>query len=286
MAARDTGDEIRLWRDLALGEGGVDLLAGRCVAHRYGPHFHEEVVIAVFTEGAQRHRIGGRSGLAVPGSVLVIPAGETHTGEAAGETGWAYRAFYPDTGTLDRFAEDLFGARPPGFVAAPAQEDPGLARRLAALHATVQTAAGEPLARQQAFGAAMAAVLERYARPGAATRPAGAEPRAMRRAMDLARARFADPALEIADLAAAAGFSPFHFMRCFRAATGMTAHAFVVQLRVTEARRRLAAGIGAAEVAQAVGFADQSHLIRHFRAQLGVTPGRFAAETRRRVRSG
>jgi transcriptional regulator GlxA family with amidase domain len=29
------------------------------------------------------------------------------------------------------------------------------------------------------------------------------------------------------------------------------------------------------DIAYAVGFADQSHLSRHFRQTLGITPGRF-----------
>ena len=62
----------------------------------------------------------------------------------------------------------------------------------------------------------------------------------------------------------------------------MTAHGFVTQLRVVEARRLLAEGNPAAEVAHVVGFADQSHLVRHFRAALGVTPGQYARESCRR----
>ena len=283
LAARR--DEIRLWRDPALGETGIELLAGRCFEHRYRPHFHEVVVIAAFTAGAQRHRVGRHRGVAGPGCLLIIPAGETHTGEAEREAGWSYRAFYPDEHTLMALAADLFGGTyrgPPAFGLAPLHEDHALACRLAALHAIVEAAVSEPLARQQAFAAAMAAVLLRYARPGKIPRTAGAEPKAVRRAIDLARARLDDPKLAIADLAQAAGLSAYHFMRCFRAATGVTAHGFVTQLRVVEARRLLAEGDLAAEVAHTVGFADQSHLVRHFRAALGVTPGQYARESRRR----
>ncbi len=278
-------DEIRLWRDPALGEAGVELLAGHCFEHRYRPHFHEEVVIAAFTAGAQRHRVGRHRGVARPGCVLIIPASETHTGEAEGEGGWSYRAFYPDERTLEALAVDLFsGTRrgPPDFVLPPLHEDRSLARRLVALHAVAEAAVREPLARQQAFAAAMAAVLLRYAHPGTTPRTVGTETRAIRRAINLARARLGDPKLEIADLAQAAGLSTYHFMRCFRAATGVTAHGFVTQLRVAKARHLLAESDPAAEVAHAVGFVDQSHLIRHFRAALGITPGQYARESRRR----
>ena len=279
MAEAAQRDEIKLWRDEALGQSGVELLSGRCFEHRYTPHFHNEVVIAAFTAGAQKHRVGRHQGIAGPGTVLIIPAGETHTGEAAQDDGWTYRAFYPDEGTLETLSADLFGGLrrgPPDFEWSPLHEDRPLARRIAALHAITEDALPEPLARQQAFAAAMAAVLCRYAKPGGRRRPKSREPAAVRRAIDLAHARFADPDLAIRELAEAAGLSAYHFMRCFRTATGVTAHCFVTQLRVTEARRLLAAGESAAHVAHAVGFADQSHLIRRFKIALGVTPGQYA----------
>jgi AraC-like DNA-binding protein len=108
------------------------------------------------------------------------------------------------------------------------------------------------------------------------------EGRAIDRAKECAIARFAQSSLGVADLATAAGLSPYHFMRVFRATTGVSVHSFVTQLRIQQARRLLAQGLRAAEVACAVGFADQSHLIRHFRAALGVTPGQYVRETQKR----
>jgi AraC-like DNA-binding protein len=278
-------DEIKLWRDPALGEAGVEMLTGHCFEHRYSPHFHEEVVVATFTSGAQRHSIGRRSGVAGPGSILIIPSGETHSGEAAQEAGWSYRAFYPDRTTLAAIASDLFGQGQSAsltFDLVPMHQDQALSRRLAALHEVIMCAVSEPLARQQAFAAAMAAVLVRYAQPMKDPTTARAEPTMIRRAVDLVHARLGDADLSITDMARAAGLSSYHFMRCFRATTGLTAHAFVVQQRVCRARKLLADGLSSAEVALSVGFSDQSHLIRHFRRALGVTPGQYARESRLR----
>jgi AraC-like DNA-binding protein len=137
------------------------------------------------------------------------------------------------------------------------------------------------LARQQAFASAMVALLARYARPGRAVRKIGREPQAIRRALDYANARFSEPGLSITQLARAAGLSDYHFMRCFRATTGLTAHQYVLQLRLREARHLLAHDTPPSAVACTVGFADQSHLNRHFRAAFGVTPGQYAKATRR-----
>lgn len=82
-----------------------------------------------------------------------------------------------------------------------------------------------------------------------------------------------DQPLALADLAAVAGISPSYLIRQFKQATGLAPHQYLVQRRVQRARELLAAGtlpIGA--VAAAVGFADQSHLDRHFKRLLGVSP--------------
>ena len=85
-----------------------------------------------------------------------------------------------------------------------------------------------------------------------------------------------DQSIGLADLAAAAHLSEYHFARLFKATTGQTPHQFVITKRVERAKelireRRLTL----AEVAAAVGFADQSHLHRHFKKLVGVTPKRF-----------
>jgi AraC-like DNA-binding protein len=56
----------------------------------------------------------------------------------------------------------------------------------------------------------------------------------------------------------------------------LTPHAYLDQLRVRHARELLRNGIAPADVALRTGYADQSHLTRHFRRLVGVTPGQYA----------
>ena len=73
-----------------------------------------------------------------------------------------------------------------------------------------------------------------------------------------------------------------HFGRLFRRRTGLSPHQYVLGRRVQRAKELLRAGrLTPAEVAGAVGFYDQSHLTRHFRRAVGVTP----AEWQRRQRA-
>ncbi|WP_088285764.1 GyrI-like domain-containing protein [Kineosporia sp. A_224] len=96
-----------------------------------------------------------------------------------------------------------------------------------------------------------------------------------------------DLPLSLEDVAAVAGFSPFHFHRVFAATTGETLHAFVTRVRLERALHLMAHRRTASltEVALACGFSSSSHFSRTFRAHYGVPPrrldiDRFRAENR------
>ena len=104
-----------------------------------------------------------------------------------------------------------------------------------------------------------------------------APPIAVLRAVELMRRRMTD-SLSLEELAHAAGLSPFHFARQFKTATGHPPHDYLIRLRVDRAQElmRRERGWTMAAVAQDAGFADQSHMARHFKRVLGVTPRQFA----------
>ena len=77
------------------------------------------------------------------------------------------------------------------------------------------------------------------------------------------------------ELAAAVNLSPFHFARVFRRATGLPPHAWLQQRRLEQARALLRDGCAPLRVALQLGFADQSHMTRHFKRTYGLSPGRW-----------
>lgn len=79
--------------------------------------------------------------------------------------------------------------------------------------------------------------------------------------------------LTLAEIAAVVQISPFHFARMFKQSTGVAPHQYVVQCRVERAKQLLLQGkMAIADIAVEVGFANQSHLNRHFKRLVGVTP--------------
>src|SRR3546814_7161241 len=79
----------------------------------------------------------------------------------------------------------------------------------------------------------------------------------------------------LSDLAQLAGMSRYQLIRAFRSTTGMTPHAWQLNQRVNLAREWIREGEGIADVAYRLGFADQAHFPRVFKAHTGITPGRF-----------
>src|SRR5262249_36648484 len=103
----------------------------------------------------------------------------------------------------------------------------------------------------------------------------GLSPGAMRRVHDYIDAHLSD-SIELAELSQIAGLSVFHFARQFKHSEGMAPHHYLVSRRVGRAKEMLArTRFSLSEIAVAAGFADQSHLTRHFRQLLGITPGQF-----------
>jgi AraC-like DNA-binding protein len=69
------------------------------------------------------------------------------------------------------------------------------------------------------------------------------------------------------------GLDRFSLSRHFRAAFATSPHRFLLMRRLQRARAMIADGEPLAEVAAATGFADQSHLTRHFKKAFGMAPG-------------
>lgn len=134
---------------------------------------------------------------------------------------------------------------------------------------------GDALAAQEAL-AALTLALFADAPPPRGTLRGGLSPVVRRRLRDHIEAQL-DAPLPLCDLAAVAGLSEFHFLRCFSQSFGLAPHAYLRRRRVERAKRLLRAGVRVSEVAIACGFSSQSHLTRAFRQEMGVTPALAAA---------
>lgn len=250
---------------------GMELLTARFWSHAYAPHVHDTFAIAVIEHGVEHFRCGASTHDAPAGTIAVVPPGEVHDGSRGCEAGWAYRVFYPRPELLAGLMAELRDgdARLPVFDQVVI-DDPTLFRALRGLH-TALHATDDCLQRACAWREAMVPLL-RHA--GVREPGTGREDAAVRTAQELLRADHA-AVLTLDDLARAVSLSPWHFNRVFSRTVGLPPHAWRNQWRLAQAKTLLRSGESPADVAAGLGFADQSHLHRHFKRAFGVTPGAY-----------
>ena len=227
---------------------------------------------------------GGRtvSGRLAPGDLVVVPTGRLHWGtwEDRAEFILAYvapdvlaRAVSDDGLDADSFDLDY------RFQA----HDPRITSLLLALRAQLGTPGAEDALYVDTLGVELAVQLLR----GYGTAPLRL--RAYRGGLSRAKLHtvleYLNAHLErnipLAELAGLVAMSQFHFLRLFHASAGRTPHQYLVERRVEVARSiLLREDISLADVAYRVGFADQSHLTRHFRRLTGAPPGSLRRQRR------
>ena len=79
--------------------------------------------------------------------------------------------------------------------------------------------------------------------------------------------------LSLAAMAQELDMSQYHFCRLFERSMGISPYQYLIQQRVERAKQLLVQGkLSIAEIAQAVGFGEQSQLTRHLKRATGLTP--------------
>jgi AraC-like DNA-binding protein len=263
---------VNLLRD---AETGIETLHAHFEGHAYDPHWHDSYLVGFTEHGVQQFDCRGERHVSTPGRVFLLEPGDIHDGEAPTETGFTYRSLYVDPHWLQRELRSL-------SEDAPTIAQPGFAQTLTADGALAQaTAAAFDVLQRPEMRIVRQASLDRFlARlaPHLQWRLQWAQdpklPRVAHLARDYLHTHLADD-IGLDTLAAITGTNRFRLSRAFKAAFGMAPHAYLIQLRLSRARHLLAQSNTPAQVAAALGFADQSHLGRWFLRAYGLTPALY-----------
>jgi AraC-like DNA-binding protein len=220
-------------------------------------------------------RRGRRRWSAAPGALLAWDPSQPHSGSAARP--WHARLLVlelPSARAIlddpDRLPRDL-------ELADPVVDDPTLAWRFDALFAALL----RPGARLEADTLLTTWLADLARRPAAVVQRRSARRDPAFRAACAYLGDHLARNVTLEELAGAAGVSRFRLVRLFDAAIGVPPHRFLLAQRIDAARAMLERGAPIGRAALACGFADQSHLHRHFRRAWGITPGEYLARLQR-----
>lgn len=249
----------------------LDCLTATFTTHTYAPHTHDTYVMGAVGAGVEVWNARGRKHHAGPGDLLFNLPLDVHDGMPQ-DGGYSYRMTYPSEAFLRDLATDISGGRATTpFFRDNVVRDPEGAALFETAHRLLESG-HDGLAAEEMLVAAYGRVLSLHTRIGMLD--LGREPGPVARVARAIDERYAED-LRLADLARLAGLSTHHLIRAFRREVGSTPHAHLIGVRVRRARDLLRLGETPAAVASAVGFSDQAHLTRAFKARIGVPPGAY-----------
>ncbi len=261
------GNEVKLWFVPELG--GIHLLSGRYFDYSFAPHSHDAFVVAVVS-GRMRVALRGSHYESSRDELAILRPGVVHSGDSDGA--WVIRSMDIEPTSLERVVMQMGIANGmPEFPSAPVR-DPALVELFVRTHRIMETSR-DPIERESSLLEMLAELVARHGRRSP-TLPAGREPRAVWHAQEYLRAN-SSRNVSLQTLSEVVGLSPYYLTRAFHRQVGMPPHAYLLQLRIARAKKLLAVGVPIAQVALDCGFADQSHLYRHFKRIVGVPPGRL-----------
>lgn len=264
------------WRhdDLPFVEGRQSCDSTAC----YRAHTHPTLSVGVIDRGEATMRLPGQRQRLYSGDVMVIGPGVVHSCNRVRDRRWSYRMFYFDP----RWLRTVLRTDPSstglleftGVLRSPVAT--AILDRMTALVARVRP----PVGCEEEMGLLLAKLQRLVTAASAAKkRPDPGRP-------DLAEVRTCleercHDKILLRELSALAGLSRYSLIRAFRREYGLTPHAYQLDQRIRQARELVRHGSPPTRVAYELGFADQSHFHRAFKARVAATPLEYQRPGRR-----
>jgi AraC-like DNA-binding protein len=237
----------------------------------YANHLHETYGVCWVTQGHVKTHYQGSSYLSFPQSLTIMNPGEVHRGELLSSEGSSYYSFYPLAQTLRDSSSDK---HLPAFKQ-PVVADKVLTQKIKNFVLSLREAS---LELQTHYLSLIAHLLKHYAEKPLSLEPIRAEQTAVARVKDYLHANLHED-VTLDELSKVANLNRSYLIRSFKKTFLLPPHAYLTQLRLGEAKKRLVAGEDISHIALSLGFADQSHFSRTFKNTFGLTPAKYARAT-------
>lgn len=235
----------------------------------YAPHNHDTYTLALTTSGVQSFNYRGELRHSLPGEVVILHPDETHDGQAGTDSPFAYRAISINPVDVQNILQGvslpfLHGgvSRDPRFILVASRLLAEFDRPLEKLELqdlifsfanALQQTTSQNIHHTQANYLAIKRVREYID--------------------DLITIDSCLPLdITLDELAAVSHYSKWQVTRDFRSLYGTTPYRYITLKRLQKAKALIERGLPLVQVAINSGFADQSHLTRHFKSCFGTTP--------------
>ena len=236
----------------------------------YKSHMHETFSIGAIDQGEVIYQIEGEIAKLKPGSLALINPETLHYCNPTESCKRSYYILFLDVDWCLQLQQSLWRLDTFNPVNTVLLED----------HSTYQQFInsmelfmdeGDLLEKEQALVEFIENIFLKACEPAAVI----SEPSLQIEQLKLELSSNLDIDISMRELAAKLQANPYTLLRQFKAATGITPHAYRLNYRIELARKLLQKGLDLSQVALECGFFDQSHFHRHFKAITTITPKEY-----------
>jgi AraC-like DNA-binding protein len=261
------------WMQSTQTEYGVEFFEARFQGNPYQKHRHDTYAICLTTTGVLAFDYRGNSEISTPGQVVVLHPDEVHDGYAGTEEGFGYRQLYVKPALIFEAVQTIY----PHSCSLPFVRTPVTTnRKLSAAIISAFEGTREPLAIDSLIVQVAEGLMEADPSCKHVLLPRHLDVPALKRArqyLDTQKTRV----VHSSELEAVTGLTRYDLARQFRIMCGTSPYRYLLMRRLDFARQQLIQGRSLVEVAIEVGFADQAHFSRMFKAAFGITPALYRA---------
>lgn len=249
----------------------LELLHTQNVADGYANHIHEEYSLCWMEQGLVTTRYRGENHLSPIHSLTVMNPAELHQGQVVSDETASYYSLYISAKTMQQLCEDFETSALPYF-GHPIVVDKVLNSKWQNF---ITSLGNSSLGLSTHYLSFLAHLVKHYADITLQVPTVRKESSAIEKVKAYLHTN-THKDVKLDELAKVANLNRAYLIRAFKKTVGLPPHAYLTQLRLSEAKKQLAKGLPIAQVALNTGFADQSHFSRTFKHAYGMTPGAYS----------
>lgn len=232
-------------------------------------HIHDSFCIGLVQHGARIITTQNTETRIGPGELFVLNPRQPHSCKAD-DAGTSYHVINIAPEVMDAFAGPCPAFKPLRIVSRPLAHH---MQRLCSLAGRDYT----PLERETCLVQLLSPLIAHGSAVAPSAAPTHASQDVIKPVLEYIHAHYTGKP-SLTELARLCHRSPYHFQRIFVKYMGLSPHDYLMYVRIKHSKTMLRDGCPIADVAQNVGFVDQSHFTHSFKRIVGMTPGYFAAQ--------
>ena len=236
----------------------------------YKPHIHKTFCIGAIDQGEVIYQIEGKRVKLRPGSLALINPENLHSCNPGDSCQRSYYMLYLDVEWCLQLQQSLWQLESFIPVNTIVLED-DMAYQQYINTMTSLMVVGDLLEKEQILVELVEKIFLQVCEPAAVKSEPSLQIEQLKRQLSMNL----DVDTSMRQLASKLQANPYTLLRQFKAAMGITPHAYRLNYRIALARVLLQKGLDLSQVALECGFFDQSHFHRHFKAITTVTPKEY-----------